>query len=140
MTRNFTLASQVEILLRTAICQADGCTTPLSEGVEWDHTIPWAISKDRSAKNGQALCPSCHATKTNEVSHGGKSDKTNAAKCRRVYRKHTGDLKPKGNIQAHVDPWPKGRGFNTGIEGKSKWTPNVKDINEPDTGDENVSE
>ena len=108
MTRNFTLASQVEILLRTAICQADGCTNPLIEAVEWDHRIPWAISKDRSAKNGDALCPACHAKKTNKESFGGKSDKATIAKCKRVHRKHTGDIQPKGTIQGRAEPWPKG--------------------------------
>lgn len=136
MTRNFTLTSKVEILLRTATCQAEGCNTPLADGVEWDHDIPWSISFDRSAKNGKALCPACHAKKTNEASHGGLSDKTMSAKCTRVHRKHIGDIKPKGNIQ--------NRGFEKGIHRpfRSNWQPNTKQIHEPlpEMGDPNVSE
>lgn len=141
MTRNFTLTSKVEILLRSAVCQAKGCDTPLCEGVEWDHIIPWSISKDRSAKNCQALCPACHAKKTNVVSHGGKSDKTTAAKCTRVHKKHTGEIKPKGNIQ--------NQGFQKGAGGKlqgrkfkSDWKPNTKQLHEPlpERGGADVSE
>lgn len=137
MTRNFTLASQVEILLRTAICQAPGCTNPLVEGVEWDHTIPWAISKDRSPKNGQALCSACHAIKTNEESFGGKSDKTTIAKCKRLHEHHVNGKPVKGNIQ--------GRKLEGGQKFQSRpfkqlYTLNTKYIHDLETGDANVSE
>ena len=139
MTRNFTDKSKIEILLRTATCQAEGCNTPLADGVEWDHRIPWAISKDRSAKNGDALCPTCHAKKTNKESFGGKSDKSTIAKCKRVHRKHTGDIKPKGNIPKRKleggGAFPK-RKFN------SSYVPNIKYLDEPlpEIGDPNGNE
>ena len=139
MTRNFTDKSKIEILLRTAICQAEGCVNPLIDGVEWDHRIPWAISKDRTAKNGDAICPACHAKKTNKESFGGKSDKTNIAKCKRVHKKHIGEIKPKGNIQ--------NQGFQKGAGGKlpkrklnPNWQPNTKWIDADHEGETDASE
>jgi hypothetical protein len=40
------------------------CTRNLGEGVEYDHLILDANSKDNSLDNCRAVCPKCHAWKT----------------------------------------------------------------------------
>lgn len=40
------------------------CTRNLGEGVEYDHLILDANSKDNSLENCRAVCPKCHAWKT----------------------------------------------------------------------------
>jgi len=40
------------------------CTADLSLGVEYDHYILDANSKDNSLENCRAVCPKCHAWKT----------------------------------------------------------------------------
>lgn len=40
------------------------CTRNLGEGVEYDHLILDANSKDSSLENCRAVCPKCHAWKT----------------------------------------------------------------------------
>jgi len=83
-TRAFTLATKLEAALEYMVC-AKCKKGPLSEiGVEWDHVSPWAISKDRSAKNCQPLCPECHAFKTNGAKHFNSGDKSLIPKIRRL--------------------------------------------------------
>lgn len=43
---------------------AERCTRDLSYGVEYDHLILDANSKDNSLENCRAVCPKCHAWKT----------------------------------------------------------------------------
>ena len=40
------------------------CFCKLPTTYQIDHKIPWAISKDDTISNLQALCPNCHAFKT----------------------------------------------------------------------------
>ena len=88
MSRNeFTKATKREAWDRSGeVCEAVGdmyglpagerCTADLNFGVEYDHIILDANSKDRSLENCCACCPKCHHWKTNNV------DKQTAAKTR----------------------------------------------------------
>ena len=82
-------------------CEAEGpwygrdwskgkCGIDLSYGVNFDHLILDANSKDNSFQNCRAVCPSCHAWKTDN------HDKPLAAKTLRQQDKHLGIVKPKG--------------------------------------------
>lgn len=53
------------------------CNAPLSKGVEFDHIILDANSKDNSLGNCAAVCPTCHGIKT------AKHDTPLAAKTKR---------------------------------------------------------
>ncbi len=68
------------------------CNVSLANGVEFDHLILDANSKDNSLENCRAVCPKCHAWKTNNV------DKQTAAKTVRQQDRATGVVKPKGQI------------------------------------------
>lgn len=123
MTRNFTDKSKIQIFLRTAICQAEGCNTPLADGVEWDHIDPWANSHDRTPENGQALCPACHKLKTNGPKHYSKgSDKSNQAAIKRHQR---GPKESKYN-------WPSRKLESKPF--KTTWRPKTKYLDEPTEG------
>lgn len=71
----FTAATRKAALRRSGlICEAVGdwyglpvnqrCATSLALGVEYDHLILDANSKDNSLENCRAVCPKCHAWKT----------------------------------------------------------------------------
>lgn len=73
--REFTTKTRKLALQRSAKrCEAAGswyglpegmrCTADLSFGVEYDHLILDANSKDNSLENCRAVCPKCHAWKT----------------------------------------------------------------------------
>lgn len=73
--REFSTKTRKLALLRsTKQCEAVGdwyglpegmrCTADLSSGVEYDHLILDANSKDNSLDNCRAVCPKCHAWKT----------------------------------------------------------------------------
>jgi len=73
--REFTTATRKAALKRSGKrCEAVGawyglpegqrCTADLSLGVEYDHYILDANSKDNSLENCRAVCPKCHAWKT----------------------------------------------------------------------------
>ena len=64
------------------------CNAPLSYGVEFDHVILDANSKDNSLENCAAVCPACHKHKTNH------HDKPKAAKTLRQQDKRRGIKKP----------------------------------------------
>lgn len=73
--REFTTKTKKEALKRSGLrCEAVGawyglpeserCTENLSLGVQYDHLILDANSKDNSLENCRAVCPKCHAWKT----------------------------------------------------------------------------
>lgn len=84
------------------------CMAPLSYGVEFDHLILQANSRDSSLENCRAVCIRCHRYKT-------PKDTTTAAKTVRQQDKHNCIEGPKKKIQS--------RGFQT-------YQPRVKDIND----------
>jgi hypothetical protein len=76
------------------------CGASLAYGVEFDHAILWANSRDSSLGHCVALFPSCHRYKT------AKHDTPRAAKTVRQRDKHSG-------IRSEKAPMPGSR--------KSKW-------------------
>lgn len=73
--REFTKATKREALKRSGmLCEATGpmynlpagqrCNAPLSAGVEYDHVVLDANSKDNSLDNAAACCIPCHRWKT----------------------------------------------------------------------------
>jgi len=73
--REFATKTRKQALKRSGlICEAAGpwyglpegqrCTRSLGAGVEYDHLILDANSKDSSLENCRAVCPKCHAWKT----------------------------------------------------------------------------
>lgn len=60
------------------------CGASLAYGVEFDHAILWANSRDSGLGNCVAVCPSCHRYKT------AKHDTPLAAKTVRQRDKHAG--------------------------------------------------
>jgi hypothetical protein len=73
--REFTAKTRKEALRRSGKrCEAVGawyglpdgqrCTADLSLGVQYDHLILDANSKDNSLENCRAVCPKCHGWKT----------------------------------------------------------------------------
>lgn len=96
MTRaNFTRKTKREALERSGgLCEARGrlynlnlgvrCNLPLSNGVEFDHIILDANSKDNSLRNCFAICIPCHRWKT------AKHDIPLAAKTLRQQDTHKG--------------------------------------------------
>lgn len=40
------------------------CYVKIIGGAEYDHNIPWEISRDSSFDNCRCLCPKCHRLKT----------------------------------------------------------------------------
>lgn len=85
------------------LCEASGafygldegkrCNAPLSAGVEFDHLILDANSKDNSLENCRAVCPACHRVKTRMI------DIPTAAKTVRQQDRATGVVKPKGQLR-----------------------------------------
>lgn len=61
-----TLSLKVEVLLKSAVCQIEGCDSPLSAGVEYDHKKPLELGGDNVVDNIQAICVSCHRKKTSK--------------------------------------------------------------------------
>lgn len=75
MRREFSTKTRKQALQRSGKrCEASGpiyglptgmrCTADLSLGVEYDHFILDANSKDNSLENCRAVCPKCHRFKT----------------------------------------------------------------------------
>jgi len=73
--REFTAKTRKAALLRSGMrCEAVGawyglpagerCQNDLAYGVQYDHVILDANSKDNSLENCAAVCPKCHAWKT----------------------------------------------------------------------------
>lgn len=73
--KEFTAKTRKAALLRSAmVCEAIGawygldagqrCSNDLAYGVQYDHYILDANSKDNSLENCRSVCPKCHAWKT----------------------------------------------------------------------------
>lgn len=75
------------------------CEYSLSAGVEFDHIVLDANSKDNSLENCSATCIKCHRWKT------AKHDIPMAAKTVRLMEKHIGLKRPKQSIRSA--PFPK---------------------------------
>jgi hypothetical protein len=95
MTRIFSKPVKRAALERSGKrCEAEGelyglpqnvrCSADLAYGVEFDHAILWANSRDSSLGNCVAVCPSCHRYKTT------KHDTPKAAKTVRQRDKASG--------------------------------------------------
>jgi hypothetical protein len=107
----FTKPVKREALRRSGgLCEAVGmlygldrakrCNAPLGYGVEFDHVILDANSKDNSLENCAAVCIRCHKWKT------AKHDTPLAAKTVRQQDKASGIDKPRGWYKpAGYDPW-----------------------------------
>lgn len=76
--KEFSSATRKAALKRSGLrCEAAGawyglpegqrCTANLGEGVEYDHLILDANSKDNSLDNCRAVCPKCHRFKTSKI-------------------------------------------------------------------------
>lgn len=76
--KEFSSETRKQALKRSGlICEAVGawyglpegqrCATSLSLGVEYDHLILDANSKDNSLENCRAVCPRCHRWKTSHI-------------------------------------------------------------------------
>lgn len=111
----FTRATRRDALKRAGsppLCEATGsrygyedghrCNTPLAHGVEFDHYIPFELSRDSSLENARAICPRCHKFATpNDIRTIRKSD--------RVRDKNNGTFKPSP------------RGFRRPVGSKYDW-------------------
>jgi len=109
MSRNeFTKAVKRDALRRAGmLCEAVGawygldvgkrCNAPLGKGVEYDHIILDANSKDNSLENCAAVCIPCHRLKT------AKHDVPLAAKTKRQADARY-VAKPAGNIKSQSFP------------------------------------
>lgn len=115
--REFTKQTKREALRRSGgKCEAVGamygldpgrrCNAPLGYGVEFDHVILDANSKDNSLENCAAVCIKCHKWKT------AKHDTPLAAKTVRQQDKNDGIDKP--------------RGFRKAPPGYSYWTRRIE--------------
>lgn len=100
MRVEFNKKQRIAIWTRAA-GHCEGCTAKLKVGEgEYDHRIPYALTRDTSVENGQLLCKVCHGHKTH------KADRPNISKAERMAAKHAGT-------------WPKsrtplrGRGFGS---------------------------
>ena len=101
--QEFTQKTKKAALKRSLmVCEAIGamyglpegkrCATDLGTGVEFDHIVLDANSKDRSVENCAAVCIKCHRWKTS------KHDIPMAAKTVRVMEKRLGLHRPKQKI------------------------------------------
>jgi 5-methylcytosine-specific restriction endonuclease McrA len=106
MRAEFTKSTKREALKRSGLlCEAVGtmyglhagqrCNAPFSNGVEFDHIVLDANSKDNSLENCAAVCMPCHRWKTR------KHDTPMAAKTVRLQDNHSGVGKKRG--------WPKSK-------------------------------
>jgi len=103
--REFTKPTKRAALRRSGLlCEAVGawygldpgkrCNAPLSGGVQYDHIILDANSKDNSLENCAAVCPKCHGIKT------AKHDTPLAAKTLRQQDRATGVSQPTGKLRS----------------------------------------
>jgi hypothetical protein len=78
------------------------CEANLAYGVEFDHLILYANSRDSSLDNCRCVCPDCHGFKTR------KHDTPKAAKTVRQQDKHTGvSRKPSRLAGSRSGKWKK---------------------------------
>lgn len=108
----FTKDTKRKALKRSdGICEAVGvmyglpaderCTNELAYGVQFDHIILEANSKDNSLENCAAVCIPCHRFKT------AKRDIPLAAKTVRQQDKHSGIRKPASMQGSRNSRWKK---------------------------------
>lgn len=94
----FTKKQRADIWLRAA-GYCEGCKAKLKVGEgEYDHVIPFALTRDTSIANGQLLCRVCHSGKTHQA------DRPRISKAERQRAKHLG-IWPKSKTKL------KSRGF-----------------------------
>ena len=80
----FTRKQRAEIWLR-ANGHCEGCSAKLKAGeAEFDHVIPFALTRETTVENGQLLCRVCHKGKT----HG--EDRPRISKAERQRAKFLG--------------------------------------------------
>lgn len=88
----FTKKVRVEAFVRAGgLCENPSCKAKLKVGeAEYDHRIPFYISRDSSIENCQVLCVPCHR------GPGAKTadDQRTIAKIKRVKMKHEGTFPP----------------------------------------------
>ena len=88
----FTKKVRVEAFVRAGgLCENPSCKAKLKVGeAEYDHRIPFYISRDSSLDNCQVLCRPCHRAP------GAKTadDQRTIAKIKRVKMKHEGTFPP----------------------------------------------
>lgn len=107
--REFTKKTQREALKRSGMkCEAEGamygleagkrCDADLAYGVEFDHIVLDANSKDNSLENCAAVCIKCHRWKT------AKHDIPMAAKTVRMEDRAKGIKKPGKRKIPHAAP------------------------------------
>lgn len=86
----FTKKVRIEVYARAGgKCEKCKAALKVSEG-EYDHVIPFWISRDSSASNAQLLCVTCHRAP------GAKTadDQRTIAKIKRLKMKHEGTFPP----------------------------------------------
>lgn len=74
------------------------CSTPLCNGVEFDHELAASNGGDNSLENCVSVCPHCHRYKTT------KFDIPRAAKTVRLSDKAKGIVRPKSALSSHKQP------------------------------------
>lgn len=74
--------------------RCETCHCKIMGGADYDHDIPWEISRDSSFENCRCLCKKCHRLKTSEKDAG------DIAKVKRVEAKHIGAVRAKKKIQS----------------------------------------
>lgn len=107
--KEFTKKTKRDALKRSGmLCEAVGawynlpagqrCNAPLAYGVEYDHIILDANSKDNSLENCAAVCTKCHGFKT------AKIDTPTAAKTVRQQDKANGIKRATAKIPTRATP------------------------------------
>lgn len=91
----FSKKQRIAIWTRAA-GHCEGCAAKLKVGEgEYDHVIPFALTRDTSVENGQLLCKVCHSGKTH------KTDRPTISKAERIAAKHNGTWpKPKATLKS----------------------------------------
>lgn len=103
--KEFNKKTKQEALRRSGmICEAFGkmyglpagkrCANSLGDGVNYDHIVMDALSKDNSLDNCAAVCVKCHRWKT------AKHDVPANSKAKRIDEKRTGLRSPKAKIHS----------------------------------------
>lgn len=106
--RHFSKATMREAYARCkGHCEA--CTAELRPGhIHYDHTIPWALIADSSARNCSVLCVTCHRNKSSIV------DIPIIAKMKRIADSYVGIRK----IASRPMPWGRNSGFKKTMRGE----------------------
>jgi len=88
----------------------DGCGSP---GKQQDHRPAWnlLIPKRHDPDKIFLVCKACHSEKS-------KKDTTEAARAKRLGKKHTGEIKPKGMIKSRGFDKSKRKKLNGKVEAR----------------------